>query len=304
MIMIATLVIGLLLLLLSAHIIIENSIVLAKKLGISSFIIGVTLVTFGTSIPEFFLHIMATLHNHHELALGNVVGSNIANILLIIGIALCFSAIKMQKKFILMELPFAIIPTVSLLLLGFIFGTVSQLFGLFFFVLLIAYLATSYKMGRQEHVHAQHTHWFIAFILCVISFLGIQLGSLLIIESSLHLISVFNILPFDFAAIVLSIGTSIPELFIILLAVIHKRHEVAVGTIVGTNIFNILGIVGFGAFFAPLLIDMQFLIHMIILMCVTSFFYVLILLSNYHLKKWHGYLLILLYVCYLLYIII
>src|SRR5690606_26565870 len=97
----------------------------AKRFGISSFVIGATIVAFGTSLPEMFLHVIAAIQEHNALALGNIIGSNIANILLIIGVGTFFSTITMRKNIILFELPFALIPPIMILFTAYFFGVMS-----------------------------------------------------------------------------------------------------------------------------------------------------------------------------------
>ena len=232
--------------------------------GMPIFIVGATIIALGTSLPEVITSVFSVLKDSSEIVIGNVVGSNIANILLVLGItAILARKLVFDYKFIHIDLPLLVIS--ALLLSVFILdGSLNLIEGLLFIGGIAVYFAYSIRNARKKHhitlvkeevmgIETRKIQRKTIFVLIGGAFL-IYLGANFTIESIIELSSFFNIGKEVIAITAVAIGTSLPELAVSITAIKKKKPEVAIGTLFGSNIFNTFGVMGIAALFGTLVI--------------------------------------------------
>ncbi|QQX79874.1 calcium/sodium antiporter [Shewanella sp. KX20019] len=228
---------------------------IALKLGLSPLIIGLTIVAFGTSAPELAVSIKSAVAGNSGIALGNVIGSNIANIGLILGITALIRPIKIESQMVKRDIPIMI--AASVLFWGLLLdGGLSFTDGAILSALLIAYLSYSYftaeKQAPAEDTEENQSQWLsILFIIVGISMLvG---GGILFVDGAVALAQSFGISEIIIGLTIVAIGTSMPELVTSIVAALKGQSDIAIGNVVGSNLFNILGILGVTAVIHPII---------------------------------------------------
>jgi cation:H+ antiporter len=250
---------GILLLYLGSESLVRGSSRLAAHFGIPPLIIGLTIVAFGTSAPELIVSISAALKGASDVALGNVIGSNIFNIAVILGITALIRPPSVHIDLIRREIPLMICVTV--IGVGFIaYGQIPRLAGIILFLGLCAYIvfsiraARSQPTGEPETTSKERSPVWIYGVLIAAGLAVLILGSNLFVAGSVALARSFGVSEAVIGLTIVAAGTSLPELATSLVAAIKKQSDVAIGTIVGSNIFNILGILGLTASIHPIVI--------------------------------------------------
>jgi cation:H+ antiporter len=247
---------GLALLLLGGDFLLRAAVAAAARWQVPKVVVGMTIVSFATSLPELITSIRAALSGYPDLSLGNVIGSNIANLGFVLGLVLLFSKIDIQKSFYKFDWP--ILFGVSLLLFFFINdGTISQIEG----VLLLCGLAVVmyYLIRYQPPVVAEHAAevvatkswwWIIAFV--ALGSLGLAFGSQWLVKGAVGLARAFDVSERIIGITLVSIGTSLPELVASGMAIVRKESGISIGNLIGSNLFNILTVLGVTAVIHPL----------------------------------------------------
>jgi cation:H+ antiporter len=251
---------GLILLFVGAEGLIRGSSNLAIKMGITPLVVGLTVVAFGTSTPELVVSLKAALIGNSSISLGNVVGSNIANIALILGVAAIIRPLDVHAKVIMREIPIMIGISVLLLLL-LMDGELGFFDGLVFVFGLITYLIVNVMMARKEkntEVDSEFTEGLKSklgipiSIILMIAGLGLLIfGANLFVQSAVAIAKKFNVSDAIIGLTIVAIGTSLPELITSIVAAYKKEADIAIGNVVGSNVFNILGILGITALIIP-----------------------------------------------------
>lgn len=274
---------GFLLLFLGGEGLLRGAVSLARHLGLSNFMVSAVIMGFGTSMPEMTVSVNAVLTNSPEIALGNVVGSNIANILLIIGVSAIIFPLSPGNKIIHFDINVLI--CTSLLLCGLAWlGNINFLSGLIMFTLLLAYIGWSYYSDRktdkaeiqhiQEDVGVEKTLsklW--AFVFCMVGLALLISGAVLLVDGAVSLARKIGIAEEIVGLSIVAVGSSLPELAIVVVASMHKHSEVILGNIIGSNIFNILGILGVAAMLKTLPISEHiFTVDVWVMLGATVFF--------------------------------
>ena len=268
-------IIGVILLWKGSDILVEGTSKTAAQLGVSALIISVILVGFGTSAPEFAISVGAAYQNNSDISLGNIIGSCIANLLLVLGIASIIRPIKIKKCIIRREVPIMLGATVFLLVASF-FGLLDKyhliggiifliLFGLFIYYFF--YCAKKERDNNKKYDKGKTTKN-ILFIFLGIA--GVIVGAWFLIESAIVIADYFGIPTFIIAISMVAVGTSLPELVVSSMAAYRGEHDIAVGNVLGSNVFNILMILGVAALFIPLRANIpESIVHLWILLAVT-----------------------------------
>lgn len=267
---------GLFLLILGGNWLLKSAVALSLKLNISKIVIGMTVVSFATSAPELIVSVNAALNGASDLALGNVVGSNIANISLILGVTLLFGTMEVQKSFYKTDWPVMMLSSVFL----FFFLTndkiITKFEGVIFVSLLIVFLIFLLRFQKTaviEEISEEHEQlplYKIVFFLAI-GGLGLWGGSEFLINGATSLAKDFGVSDRVIGVTVVSVGTSIPELAASIIAIIKKEKAISLGNLVGSNIFNILGVLGITAIITPIqVIDQKFLTNDIFWMLATA----------------------------------
>lgn len=237
---------------------------LALKVGITPLVVGLTVVAFGTSAPELVVSLKAALLGTSSISLGNVIGSNIANIALILGVSAIIRPLAVHTKVITKEIPIMIGATI-LLILFLLDGKISQFEGLVFTIGIAVYTVVNVIMVRKE----KNPEVELEFKEGLKSELGISLsvmlmiaglallvwGANLFVQSAVAIAKLFNVSDAIIGLTIVAIGTSLPELITSIVASYKKETDIAIGNVVGSNIFNILGILGITAIISPISIE-------------------------------------------------
>ena len=277
----------------------------AAHLGISALIISVLLVGFGTSAPEFAISVGAAIQHESDISLGNIIGSCIANLLLVLGISSIINPIKIKKGIIKREVPIVLIATIVLLMFSILslldnYHILGGILFLIFFILFVFYFIRCAKKERinNKAIDTGKTTKNILFI--IIGVAAVVFGAYLLIESAVTIASMLEISPFIIALSMVAIGTSLPEMVVSSMAAFKGESDIAIGNVLGSNVFNILLILGFAALFIPLG-AVSSIDDMIILLLVTVLI-VPIFCSNHEISRWEGALMLVLYAVYIWYI--
>ncbi len=241
---------------------------LAASLGVSPIVVGLTVVSMGTSAPELVISVVASLSGNHDLAIGNVMGSNLANVGLVLGISAILRPLRVSTRVVTREVSVMFFITLALLPLIWDYH-IGRLEGLFLVALLTAYLALVRRTARMEGVEAPNEiveaatqeggpsprtmTRDLAFI--AVGIAGLVLGALAIRESAVALAEAMGISELVIGLTLVSIGTSLPELATCAVAALRHEADIAVGNILGSNVFNIAGVLGVTSIIAPLEFD-------------------------------------------------
>jgi cation:H+ antiporter len=296
---------GVILLWKGSDVLVDGTSKTAAHLGISALIISVLLVGFGTSAPEFAISVGAAIQHESDISLGNIIGSCIANLLLVLGISSIINPIKIKKGIIKREVPIVIIATIVLLMFSILslldnYHIIGGILFLIFFVLFVFYFIRCAKKERinNKPIDTGKTTKNILFI--IIGIAAVVFGAYLLIESAVTIAHMLTISTFIIALSMIAIGTSLPELVVSSMAAYKGESDIAVGNVLGSNVFNILLILGAAALFIPLG-AVNSIDDMIILLLVTVLM-IPILCSNHEISRWEGALMLVLYAVYIWYI--
>ena len=253
---------SLLLLFAGAESLVRGSASLALRAGLSPLLVGLTIVAFGTSSPELVVSVEAALSGQGDISVGNVIGSNSFNIAVILGLTALVCPIPVHRQIIRVDAPIALGVAVimTLLLLD---GTVSRVQGICLVAGLVAYLWMNVKLSRKqpelaaaEPVEVPGTgvsrHWGLDLALIIIGLAILVLGSRLLVEHAVSLARDLGVSEAVIGLTIVSAGTSMPELATSLVAAFRKQVDIAVGNVIGSNIFNILGILGLASIVTPI----------------------------------------------------
>lgn len=241
-------IVGFVLLMKGADFFVDGSSSLAGKLGIPSLIIGLTIVAMGTSAPEAAISISAAVKGSTGIAIGNIYGSNILNILLILGITACITPLKVGKTTIKYEIPYMVFITVVLAVIGIRAGSVGRLAGAALWVLFLIYLAylfyQSKHMETKEEGERKDLSGIQIFLYIAGGIAAIVWGSNLTVDHATAIAEAIGISDRVIGLTIIAFGTSLPELITSVTAARKKQADIAIGNIVGSNIFNILFVLG------------------------------------------------------------
>jgi len=274
---------GLLLLVFGGDWLLKAAVGMSLRLNISKIIIGMTVVSFATSAPELIVSVQSALNGFPDIALGNVVGSNIANIGLILGVVALISAMPVDTTFFKIDMPAVIVS--SLVITGILFydGQIDRWEGAVMFALLIAFivfLIRNQRKSKKEVELPEEKVMSMAWVMFFLTIGGIALyfGSDLLIKGAVNVAETFGVSDRVIAVTVVAIGTSIPELAASLIAAVKKESSISIGNVLGSNIFNIFSVLGLTAMIQPVkVIDQRLLTFDIFWM--LGFAFILLLLA-------------------------
>lgn len=308
----AALVIGLAILIKGADLLVDGSSSLAKKWGISSAIIGLTIVAFGTSMPELLVNIISALKGNADIAFGNVMGSNIANILLILGVTGLFATLKVQKATVYKEIPFALLAAAALFVLGntsFLDGTATNILtrsgGLILLLFFAVFLYYAIESGMKtedsdsdDSVVLMPSRKAVGFI--VVGLAGLYFWGSWTVDWATIIAKQLGMSDLMIGVTIVAIGTSLPELVTSIVAARKNDVDMAIGNIVGSNIFNIFWILGVTAVITPMPFPANALYDFVALFVATGLLFAFMFMGRRHeLSKWQCILFLFLYVAYI-----
>lgn len=253
---------GLLLILFGANYLVDGSSSIAKKFGLSEFIIGLTIVGIGTSTPEMVVSFLSSFQGKADMAIGNIVGSNIFNTMLILGVTAMIAPLAITKSNLRKDIPLNIIVTILLILLGMnftIFGVgqnqLSRLDGALLLGVFAWYLWSSFKSDAADHDEESQIKvysGFMSVVLIIAGLAGLIIGGRLFVNAATELAKSFGVSDKFIAITVMAAGTSMPELATCVVAALKGRGQLALGNVLGSNISNILLILGGASLINPL----------------------------------------------------
>ena len=279
---------------------------LAQGFHISEFIIGLTVVAIGTSLPELFIGIEASFQKEFAITIGNVVGSNICALLFILGLATLLNPITFEKNTRRIELPLCIFVNGLLYLFCLTNGVVDRIEAgilLTLFVLFLIYLIMTTKKGKEQEENKTMSvgFFFVNFILIIISAFCLKIGSTFVIDHATALADRFHISSKIISLTLIALGTSLPEIFTTLVSAKSKKHNIAVGNVIGSVIMNTLLIIGVSAMINPIEITSAFHFEFIILLIASLLISLFTFLKPKHrMMRTDGAILIGVYVLYLM----
>jgi cation:H+ antiporter len=266
-------VVGLVLLVKSADIFVESAASGARHFGVSTLVIGMVIVGFGTSAPELFISIISALENNPGIAVGNAYGSNIANIALILGITATIRAVPFDKSLLKRELPFLLLIT-GVAVIQMWDQVISLVDGLVLFAFFAYFLYSSIKSGKVDttDVDAEQPTMSVprAVTLFVLSFLVLLGSSRLMVWGAIEVAQTLGIDDIIIGLTIVAVGTSLPELASSIIAVRKNQHEIALGNVIGSNIFNTLAVVGASALIRPITTSPDILSRDMVVMSVLT----------------------------------
>jgi len=260
-------VLGLVLLVAGGDWLLKSAVGISLKLKISKIIIGLTVVSFATSAPELIVSIKAALAGFPDVALGNVVGSNIANIGLVLAVVMIISSMKVERSFFRTDWPAMILASAMLLAVLLYDGTIGRVEGLVFFLSLVLFVV--YLIKNQVKpidsidlpIDVKQTNPYYIFIFLILGMGALWGGSELLVHGAVNVAKIFGVSDRIIAVTMVSVGTSIPELVASIMAAIKKENDISIGNIIGSNIFNILSVLGITAMIQPITVKDQGLIN-------------------------------------------
>lgn len=282
---------------------------IADKFGIPQLVIGLTIVAMGTSAPEAAVSITSAIKGSAGITIGNVVGSNIMNVLVILGLTAVIRAIAVKKSTIRYEIPFTIAITAALALLGLTDNTISRLDGVLLWVLMIVYLVYLLRMAKKGQDVVEDVPELTEKDTLPRMILSIVIGAALIVwgadvtvDAATELATIFGMSDRLIGLTIVAFGTSLPELVTSITAAIKGKADIAVGNIVGSNIFNILFVVGTTALITPVVYSANFLVDSVVAV-VTMVLLLVCVLPKKRLGRLGGLVMLAGYAAYFVYLI-
>ena len=289
---------------------------LASKMGVPSIVIGLTIVAFGTSAPELVVNVFAAVKGNTEMVLGNVLGSNIFNVLGILGVSAIIAPLTVKTNTTWLEIPLSLLAAVTVFVLaGDIFldkatqNVVSRSEGivlLLFFLIFLVYNMVVAKSGNaEEEIETKDYSVPMAILWIVVGLAGLVIGGRLIVTSAVSIAEELGLSERVIGLTVVSIGTSLPELATSIIAVRKKNVDIAIGNVVGSNIFNIFLILGVSGTIVPITIHPASFFDILVNILAGLLLFIFIFTGKgRQLERWEGAVFLLIFVAYLAYLIV
>ncbi len=314
-----TLLAGLILLIVGAELLVRGASRLAAAFGVSPLVIGLTVVAFGTSSPELAVSLQSALSGSGDIALGNVVGSNIFNILFILGLSAAIIPLVVHQQLVRLEVPLMIGLSVLVYLLG-LDGRLGRLEGGLMFLGLLAYTAFSVRQSRRESAEIQQEYadefgdnprqqpgqWLVNLGLVVGGLALLVLGSRWLVGAASAIAQALGVSDLIIGLTIVAAGTSMPEVATSVMAALRGERDIAVGNVIGSNIFNIMGVLGLTALLSRtgVAVPREALAFDIPIMIAVAVATLPIFFTGFRIARWEGWLFIGLYAGYVLYLLL
>ncbi len=308
--------VGFIFLIKGADFLVNGSSALAKRIGVSDLMIGLTVVAFGTSMPELLVNTFASLNGNTDISIGNIVGSNIFNILCILGISSTIYPLTVTKGTVWREIPFGLL---AALVLGILandvlfdkldYSIISFIDGLVlmaFFAIFLYYIACIYKNTDNNALYGDEGKMSLAksLFMILLGITGLVFGGKMVVDGSVFIASRLGVSQSLIGLTIVSAGTSLPELATTAVAAYKKNSDIALGNIVGSNIFNIFFILSISALTTPLVIPTYFNADILVLIASSLLLFLFMFTGKKRiLDKWEGFVFLVLYALYIIYLI-
>lgn len=283
----------------------DGSVSIAQRYKMPQMIIGLTVVALGTSMPEFFVSITSAIEGTTDMAVANIVGSNIFNVLLIAGAAAAIAPMTIQKATVKRDIPVAVFA--SLLLMGFgIYGTINRITGLLFILLLIIYMVYAIKTAKPDDAEDIENKGYSirkAILLIIVGLAFLIVGSRWFVGGASEVAGMLGVSDAVIGLTIVAGGTSLPELATSIVAARKGQSGIAMGNVLGSSVYNILFIIGATGLITPMIIeglsmvDFSMMFLSITLLWLFSF-------TKYKVERWEGFVMVALFIAYMIYLII
>lgn len=302
-------ILGLALLVKGGDYLVDGSVAIAKRARLSEMVIGLTVVGFGTSMPELLVSAQSALMGNSGIAIGNVVGSNIANIALILGVTSIIHVIPAQKITLKIDLPFMLLSLVlfvAIAMTGYV-GRVAGVIGVLMLICFVSYQvrqsrkaeAALAKENPEAHDEAEPMALWKAMLLVIVSFLAMVFGANILVEGASNIARLLGVTDRVIGLTIVAIGTSLPELFSSVMAAVKGKTDMAIGNIIGSVTFNILCVIGVSSIITPIMgtnIGFAFDYALMVILGVMLW---LFLRTKHELERWEGVVLTIIFIAYL-----
>ncbi|QPC46112.1 calcium/sodium antiporter [Mangrovibacillus cuniculi] len=310
-------IIGLVLLIKGADFFVDGSSKIARGLQVPPLLVGLTIVAFGTSSPEATVSIIAALDGTAGVALGNVIGSNIFNITLVVGITALLNPLKVESETIRKEIPFTLLGSIVLLVVvadtflqGFQADALTRSDGIILLLIFSIFLYYIFEVAKNSRgntndmeVRTEAPKWGKNILFTIGGLAAIIFGGELVVSSATEIAISFGMTETLVGLTIVAVGTSLPELITSITAALKKESDIALGNIVGSNIFNIFFVLGTASTISPLAFEGKLFVDLI-LMIILTFVLLVFSRTNYRVGKMEGLFLALVYIGYMIFIII
>lgn len=254
---------GFILLFFGGELLVRASVSLATKMNVSTLVIGMTIVSFATSAPELFVSLKAVFSNSGDISLGNSIGSNIANIAFVLAITAIFFKVKIAKKVLSLNYPLLLIASLLLAFILYYFKGVSSFIGYLFVIILITYILILINDARDNQLNAKSEErvvtsskntitYFKSISMLLLGVLLLKYGADFLVNSAMNIADYFKVPERVIAVTIVAIGTSIPELAASIIAAYRNEDSLAIGNLIGSNVFNIFAVLGLTAIIKPI----------------------------------------------------
>lgn len=271
-------IVGFALLILGADWLVNGSSSIAKKFHIPEIIIGLTIVSIGTSMPELFVSTTSSLDGFSDISIGNVIGSNLCNLLLILGISTIIKPVDFQKETKIFEIPMCLLFTIIFIIICNTGGIISRIESAILIILFILFIAYTIIITKKQNTienskkttFGKKTLLIVRdVILITLGIIGLKVGGDLAVDNAVNIANYFNVSEKIISLTILAVGTSLPELVTSVTAAIKGNSDIAIGNIIGSNIFNMLLIIGVASFIKPIIYNFSYNLDLSILIIAT-----------------------------------
>ena len=277
---------------------------MARKLGIPQLVVGLTIVAMGTSAPEAAVSITAALKNNAGIAIGNVIGSNILNILIILGVTAVITTVAIQKSTLYVEIPYMLVVTIVLILMG-LDGKVSRIEGILLWGMFLIYLAYLYylaKKGKEEKEKVEESIWKL-IVSAILGGVIVVWGSDITVDAATKIAQILGMSERFIGLTIVALGTSLPELVTSVTAARKGNADIAIGNIVGSNIFNILFVIGTAALIIPVPFTTGFLMDGVVAIMAGVLLWIAVFWKMELRRSW-GIVMLAAYAAYFVYLLL
>lgn len=310
---------GFFLLIKAADVLVDGAAGLAKRFGLPKLFVGLTLVAFGTSAPEGTISIIAAIQGNADIAVGNIIGSNLANIALVLAVAAMIREISVTHNTLTKGIPLNILAILVLLVLGFdmlfqnsgdmnnnVLSLGDGFILIFFFIVFLYYIFGDLKstqvqeeeIAKKERSHFRDTFWFLLMMIFG-GLAGIMVGGKLVVDQAIVISAYFGVSEAIVGLTVVALGTSLPELITAGVAAYKNERDIAIGTIVGSNVLNVFLVLGVTSIITPVAFDPNLLFDLTFALFVTVMFYIILVRNKRVLTRPYGFVLFGMYCLYI-----
>ncbi len=312
--------VGLAILIFGAEWLVKGASSIARRFGISPLIVGLTIVAFGTSTPELTVNVYSALKGSTDIALGNIIGSNIANILLILGVSALIVPLAVKSSTVKWEIPLALLAVILVFVFGSdrlfdggAFDAITRtdgvaflgIFAIFMFYIFALAKKDSAPADEGEKTEGKPVAFFPALGLVVVGLGALVFGGKLLVDQAVVLATLAGLSEAVIGLTVVAVGTSLPELATSIIAALKKEADIAIGNVVGSNIFNVFWILGVSSVIAPLPATSGFFIDALVAVVATFALFIAIFIGTRgRIDRWQGAVFVFAYIAYTAYLVI